>query len=229
LDLHQGLLLQEGHLQRLAELGLNEIRFDTAATGYNHLGVMANMALASRYLATVTVEIPAIPTDSELVLSSLKLWSEQGVRFLNIHELLYEPGTNSSQMPGAKVPFSTSDGHLCGFAPDSRHLTLEIMKRVMELNLELAVNDCSMQSKVRQFRGRRRLIAPLVKESFEVLEDDRFLVRGCVFNDSEIVYFPLNQLDEIRVSRPKDRFARITRRVPSSRGEPSSWVGFEEL
>ena len=47
------------------------------------------------------------------------------------------------------------DGHRSEFNPASRALTLAVMKKVQDESLPLSVNDCSMQSKIRQLRGRR--------------------------------------------------------------------------
>ena len=68
----------------------------------------------------------------------------------------------------------TADGHRSAIDPGSRALTLAVMQRVEEEGLPLAVNDCSLQSKIRQLRGRRRCLSPLVKEPHEKLVGDTF-------------------------------------------------------
>jgi pyruvate formate-lyase activating enzyme-like uncharacterized protein len=55
-----GLLAETSLLKELGRLGLDEIRFDTAATGYTHPTVLRNMAAAAESIPNVTVEIPAI-------------------------------------------------------------------------------------------------------------------------------------------------------------------------
>ncbi|MBN1991663.1 MAG: radical SAM protein, partial [Anaerolineae bacterium] len=99
-----GLLADQAFLQRLEELGLDELRFNLAATGYDHPPVMENVATAARFIPNITVEIPAIPGHAAKLLSCLVKWSEAGVKFLNLHELMYEPGTNAASMVGERQP-----------------------------------------------------------------------------------------------------------------------------
>jgi len=162
-----GLLAGEESLRRLGELGVDEVRFNLAATGYDHPVVMENLAAAAQFIPHVTVEIPAIPEHAPKLLSCLASWCALGVEFLNLHELMYEPGTNSASMPGARRAIVTADGHRSEINPDSRALTLAVMQRVCDEGLPLSVNDCSLQSKIRQLRGRRKSLAPLVKASHE--------------------------------------------------------------
>jgi pyruvate formate-lyase activating enzyme-like uncharacterized protein len=156
-----GLLATPQRLRTLAGLGLDEIRFNMAASGYNDSTVLAHLDAAAQALPNVTVEIPAIPADGPLLLDSLDEWARRGARFLNLHELLYEPGTNAATLAGERLPFVTDDGHPSALDPNSRPLTLAVMRHVLERGLPLAVNDCSLQSKLRQIRGRRRMLAAL--------------------------------------------------------------------
>jgi pyruvate formate-lyase activating enzyme-like uncharacterized protein len=225
-----GLLADEERLQRLAELGMDEIRFNLAATGYDHPSVLENVAAAARSIPNVTVEIPAIPEHSAKLLSCLLVWSELGVRFLNLHELMYEPGTNSASMPGSRWPIITSDGHRSEINPDSRALTLAVMQRVQNEGLPLAVNDCSLQSKIRQLRGRRKCLAPLVKAPHEKLVRDEVYESLCAYRGGEEVYFfHPDSVDEMRQQFPNHRCVRLVRTAPLSIRDPGQWIAFEPL
>jgi pyruvate formate-lyase activating enzyme-like uncharacterized protein len=225
-----GLLAGEPELRRLSELGVHEIRFNLAATGYDHPTVLRNLELAGRLIPNLTVEIPAIPKDAAKVLSCLARWSALGVRFLNLHELLYEPGTNSASLPGARQPIVTADGHRSAIDPGSRALTLAVMQRVQEEGLPLAVNDCSLQSKIRQLRGRRRCLAPLVKEPHERLVGDTFYESCYVYgNGGPPRAFHPDALDEMRRRYPDGQFVRLARTAPLSIGDPGRWISFETL
>ncbi len=155
-----GLLVDETSLHQLGDLGLDEIRFNAAATNYTHPHVLNNISLAAHYIPNITVEIPAIPEHSSRLLAALSEWSALGVKYINLHELMYEPGTISAEMPGKRREVILPDGHRTQINPESRLLTLAVMKKVQAENLSLAVNDCSLQSKLRQLRGRRRSLAP---------------------------------------------------------------------
>jgi pyruvate formate-lyase activating enzyme-like uncharacterized protein len=224
-----GLLAEEEHLRRLGALDVDEIRFNTAATGYNHPVVMENLRAASRLISNVTVEIPAIPGDGEKLLSCLAAWSAAGVSFLNLHELIYEPGTNSAAMPGARRTIITPDGHRTEFNPRSRDLTLTVMQRVQDEDLPLSVNDCSMQSKLRQVRGRRRSLAPLTKAPHERLVDDRVLESLCAYQGKEVRCFHPKELETMRRQYPDHRFVRLVRTAPLSLYEDGRWIVFEQL
>ena len=224
-----GLLANEESLRRLGELGVDEIRFNTAATGYDRPTVMGNLASAARFIPNVTVEIPAIPEHAPKLLSCLAEWCALGVRFLNLHELIYEPGTNSASMPGARQAIITADGHRTEFNPDSRGLTLAVMKRVQDENLPLSVNDCSMQSKIRQLRGRRRSLAPLVKAPHERLVDAQVYESYCAYRGEEVYFFHPDSIHEMRQRYPDYQFVRLARTAPLSLSDRGRWVAFEEL
>lgn len=225
-----GLLADEQKLGRLAELGVNEIRFNLAASGYDHPMVMENLAAASRLIPTLTVEIPAIPAHAAKILSCLADWSTLGVRFLNLHELMYEPGTNSGSMPGARQPIVTADGHWSEINPGSRSLTLDVMRRVQDEGLPLAVNDCSLQSKIRQLRGRRRSLVPLVKEPHEKLIGAEVYESYCAYRGgAEVHFFHPDVLDEMRRRYPNREFVRLVRTAPLSIRDPGKWIAFEPL
>jgi pyruvate formate-lyase activating enzyme-like uncharacterized protein len=70
-------------LARLREAGLNEIRLDLSARRYD----LSPLALARKYIPTVTVEIPAIPEDFGLVKGLLGRLEARGVKYLNLHQL----------------------------------------------------------------------------------------------------------------------------------------------
>jgi hypothetical protein len=225
-----GLLANEESVRRLGELGVDEIRFNTAATGYDHPTVMENLAAAVRFVPNVTVEIPAIPEHATKLLACLADWCALGVRFLNLHELMYEPGTNSASMAGARRAIITADGHRTEINPESRALTLAVMKKVQDEGLPLSVNDCSMQSKIRQLRGRRRSLAPLVKAPHERLVEDRVYESCCAYRDDEKVhFFHPHVIHEMRQKYPDYQFVRLVRSAPLSLQDSGRWIAFEEI
>jgi pyruvate formate-lyase activating enzyme-like uncharacterized protein len=223
-----GLLASEEHVRRLGALGVDEIRFNMAATGYDHPTVMQNLATAARCIPNVTVEIPAIPEHAPKLLSCLADWCALGIRFLNLHELIYEPGTNSASMAGARRVIITGDGHRTEFNPESRELALAVMRRVQDEGLSLAVNDCSMQSKLRQLRGRRRSLAPLVKAPHERLVEDQTYESYCAYrNGEDCRFFHPDYVRKARRQHPDYRFVRLARTAPLSIDVGEKWIVFE--
>ena len=238
-----GLLASAEHLRRLGELGVDEVRFNTAATGYDCPQVVRNMAAAARLIPNVTIEIPAIPEHAARLLSCLADWCALGVRFLNLHELMYEPGTNSAAMPGPRQDVVTADGHRSAVHPRSRALTLAVMERVQEKGLPLAVNDCSLQSKLRQVRGRRRNLAPLVSAPYEKLIADQAYESCCAYlrrsrlqavrppdtAGQEVHFFHPDALEAMRQRYPGHAFVRLVRTAPLSLQDRGRWIVFEKL
>ena len=223
-----GLLADEETLRRLGELGVDEIRFNAAASGYDHPTLIRNMSAAARLVAGVTVEIPAIPAHGPRLLASLKRWCSAGVKYLNLHELLCEPGTNSAGLPGR--PVITEDLHVTAIDPASRRLTLEVMEMVAREGLPLSVNDCSLQSKLRQVRGRRRCLAPLTRAPWEMAVGDSVYETTCAFvDDIGYRFFRPDQADQMRARYPGHSFVRLARTAPLSLADPGRWVVFEAI
>jgi pyruvate formate-lyase activating enzyme-like uncharacterized protein len=224
-----GLLADKTILQELGNLGLDEIRFNAAASNYDHPTVMKNLTAAVRSIPNVTVEIPAIPEHAAKLLSCLQEWSARGVRYLNLHELIYEPGTLSASMAGKRQLVRLPDGHQNEINPDSRLLTFEVMKKVAKDGLPLAVNDCSLQSKLLQIRGRRRNLSLLTKKPSEKLMGDEILESFCVYQDeSDYQFIHPDFLPEIRSQQPAYKVVRIVREAPLVLNAKPRWIAFEE-
>ena len=235
-----GALVTTALLERLADAGLDELRFNVAATGYADEHVELMLAEAAERLSAVTVEVPAIPADRESILGSLGRWAERGVRYLNLHELVYEDGTNSGTLPGERAPVVMPDGHRCETDPRSEAVALEVIERVAAEGLPLGVNDCSLRNKARQLRGRRRMLAPFTLERHEQLRDD-----GCaecavlypesggpaaIAPDTPAEFASLSEWERrLAVKPPGWRAARAVRLLPLDLDGTGEWVAFEPL
>jgi pyruvate formate-lyase activating enzyme-like uncharacterized protein len=78
-----GILLDKEKLLKLQAAGLDEIRFDIGAVGYD----VSKAKLAVKYIKTVTIEIPAVPTAEEKLLRLLPQIKAAGIKYLNLHQL----------------------------------------------------------------------------------------------------------------------------------------------
>jgi pyruvate formate-lyase activating enzyme-like uncharacterized protein len=78
-----GDLADEGLLRRLREAGLDEIRINIAARGYD----LEPVARARGFIPVVTIEIPAIPEDVETVKAALLRLDAAGVDYVNLIQL----------------------------------------------------------------------------------------------------------------------------------------------
>ena len=91
-DLHlwlytNGTMLTADLCRQLRDAGLNEIRFDLGAVRYN----LKKLRLAVGCIPTVTVEIPAVPEDEQLLKIKMVEMAEGGVDHLNLHQMRLTP------------------------------------------------------------------------------------------------------------------------------------------
>ncbi len=144
-----GDLVTAQKLSSLKEAGLNEIRFDIAANDYD----LTAVAKAVEFIDTVSVEIPAIPEDSDKLKSILIEMEEIGVKYLNLHQLM-------------KTEYNSEHLNQRGYSPvneerypdntpilESELTALEILKYGIEMKSGLGINYCSRCYKER-FQGR---------------------------------------------------------------------------
>ena len=163
-----GKLLSEGVLRQLKEAGLDEIRFNIAATQYS----LGNIPEAVRSIPYVTVEIPAIPEDFELMKRKLLEMAQCGVQFLNLHQLRLTPYNtqrllqrNYTFLHGEKVTVL-----------ESELTALRLLEYAGKKKLPLAVNYCSFVYKNRFSRlGARKRGALLIKKSFEDITENGYI------------------------------------------------------
>ena len=215
--------------RRLREAGLNELRFNMAATGYSHPLVLDNIAKASDFFSDLTVEIPVIPEDVPRILEALPLWTASGITRLNLHELVYDSGSASGTMPGHRVKIRMRDGHACEYNPDSRGGVLAIVEELRRRGIPLSVNYCSLASKELQMQGRRRRASAHTLLVGETLTGDDAAERFCLFDAKQVLgYFGMSDLPARMAGlRPGQGVARLRRLLPLSVGLPGTWIDLE--
>ena len=172
-DLHlwlytNGTLLTADLCSRLRDAGLNEIRFDLGAVRYN----LKKLRLAVGCISTVTVEIPAVPEDEELLKRKMVEMAEAGVKHLNLHQMRLTPynfGPLTERgytfLHGEKVTLLESE--LCA---------LRMVRFGLEQGIPLPVNYCSFPYKRRfQLAAARRRAALSVCTPGEVVTEPGYL------------------------------------------------------
>jgi pyruvate formate-lyase activating enzyme-like uncharacterized protein len=163
-----GILLTADLCSRLRDAGLDEIRFDLGAVRYN----LKNLRLAVGCIPTVTVEIPAVPEDEELLKRKMVEMAETGVNHLNLHQMRLTPynfGPLTERgytfLHGEKVTLLESE--LCA---------LRMVRFGLEQGIPLPVNYCSFPYKRRfQHAAARRRAALTVCVSGEVVTEPGYL------------------------------------------------------
>jgi len=151
------------------------------------------------------------------------------VKYLNLHELIYEPGSLSGSMAGERQMVILPDGHQTCINPASRDLTLAVMQKVAEEHLPLAVNDCSLQSKLLQMRGRRRSLSPFTREPYEKLVGDETLESFCLYRDERDYHFcHPDAFPEMRTRFPNYKVVKIVREAPLALKGKYKWIACED-
>lgn len=173
-----GKLVNEDKLNKLKNAGLDEIRFNISAFDYD----TQCLELATKFINTVTVEVPAIPEDFELMKKRILDMQNIGVRYLNLHQL-FPTGYNYKSYLKRKYTFLRSPA----FAILESEITaLNLIKYAADSNLNLPINYCSLIFKRRfQSRGHRRRAAPFAIKPFENETDLGYIRRFSVKGSSE--------------------------------------------
>lgn len=173
-----GLAALPQHMASLAQAGMNEIRFNIAATDYDNPTVLKHIQKACELFEHVAVEIPSIPQESPQLIAVLPRLVEFGVQYLNLHEYWL-----SARDPMIK----TASKGLCTFNltdpliydTESLANTERIIAFCQEKKLPLATNNCSIQRKERQMLHRRLNWAHRTCQSFERIAANGTLETCC--------------------------------------------------
>ncbi len=163
-----GTMLTADLCGRLRDAGLDEIRFDLGAVRYN----LKKLRLAVGCIKAVTVEIPAVPEDEELLKLKMSEMAEAGVNHLNLHQMRLTPynfGPLTERgytfLHGEKVTVLESE--LCA---------LRLVRFGLEQGIPLPVNYCSFPYKRRfQSAAARRRAALTVCGLGEVVTESGYL------------------------------------------------------
>jgi pyruvate formate-lyase activating enzyme-like uncharacterized protein len=129
-----GLLATKEALQALAEAGLNEIRFNLHASGYQ----LEPLRWAADCLPTVTVETPAVPEEEERMRGLLPVLADLGVAHVNLHDVRMTPHN---------VPRILKRNYTCLHGPRVRILeselaALRLLGHAAREQLSLGVQYC---------------------------------------------------------------------------------------
>ena len=135
-----GIIADEQHLRRLVDIGVQETRFNLAATNYSQ-NALSKVELARGILEQVAVEVPCYPPQKERLMGCLAELDRIGIDQLNLQELL---------VTDANVHTLEGEGYQSGmlfakryFLYGSRKMTYEVMRYCVEQDYSFTINDCS--------------------------------------------------------------------------------------
>lgn len=168
-----GTLAKTDLILKLRDAGLDEIRFDIGAAGYS-LGAAAN---AVGRIGHVTIEIPAIPEDFEMMKKKISEMYDSGIDFLNLHQLRLTPH-NYSNLAQRKYTYLHGE-KVTVF--ESEITALNLIRHVHENGISLPVNYCSFVYKNRfQKAAARKRSAEHIRKSYEDITGNGYIRTLCI-------------------------------------------------
>ena len=137
-----GTLATEETLKALGEAGLDELRFNLGASACSDQ-VIGNIAIAKKYIRSVGIETPMTPEFFNAFFKKKQSILATGLDFINCAELHLNEN-NISNYQGENM-YISRHGYISPIW--SRELTLKFMKTADDENWDLAVHDCSNDTK----------------------------------------------------------------------------------
>jgi pyruvate formate-lyase activating enzyme-like uncharacterized protein len=176
-------------LKKLQDAGLNEIRFDLSARKYD----LAPVVLSKEYIPTVTVEIPAIPEDFDLLKDMVGEMESAGVNFLNLHQLSASE-YNYKALSRRNYHFlhnpatSIFESELCA---------LKLLVFAREHGVQLPINYCCSAYKDRfQRRDRRTRLSRAGLKGFEEITSAGYIRSFRVRDSRDKIESMVRRLEE---------------------------------
>lgn len=184
-----GTLVTPDVLRRLADAGLDEIRFDIGATGYQ----TDRAASAVGVIDTVTVEIPAIPEERERLKEAIFRLADAGIDYLNLHQLRLTPH-NFRHLVDRPYTFLHGDKVT---VLESEWAALELIGAVEDARIGLPINYCGFAYKYRFQRAAvRRRMAPFMQGPQEEVTPAGYLRHLCLHGDPADIAVQAQRLTE---------------------------------
>ncbi len=137
-----GTLATEASLRALAEAGLDELRFNLGASDCAD-SVIANIATAKQYIPNVGIETPMTPEFHDAFFRKKQAILATNLDFINCAEL-HLNANNIDNYAGENM-YCSRLGYISPIW--SRELTLKLMKIADDEQWDIAVHDCSNDTK----------------------------------------------------------------------------------
>lgn len=152
-----GILASEKICAQLGEAGINEIRFDIGATNFK----LDAIGKARDHIQNLTIEIPAVPEETEQLKYLLQKMVDIGVTNLNLHQMRLTP-YNVKKLIRHNYTYIAAEQPI---VLESELAALEIMNFAKENNIAIGINYCSFFFKSRfQKAGFRKMMAQALGE-----------------------------------------------------------------
>lgn len=187
-----GDLLTSDGAKRLAQAGLDEIRFSVKQDDPNQLRetVLDNMKMAASYIKDVVVEMPIVPGTKEVMKDWMRRFAQNGIKGMNLLEFCFpfhsweEFHKRGFVLKNPPFDEMFDYGYSGGLAvAGSEELAFELMVWALDEGLGFGLHYCSLENKhrseIRQMNEPARNVHPI----FEFDESDFFVKTAKVFGD----------------------------------------------
>jgi pyruvate formate-lyase activating enzyme-like uncharacterized protein len=171
-----GLAVDRNKLEELAAAGMDEIRFNIAATGYLSDSIWKKIKIARELFPYVTIEIPSIKNDYESLARAVRFMEETGIDYLNLHDYI-QTGTDPDFNESPTACFQLNKTTPIEYAVSSKENTRKIDELCRQNNI-VHVNNCNMEQKEIQMLQRRIMMGNI----FNNPEYDSMTADGIVYN-----------------------------------------------
>lgn len=137
-----GVFATEENLKRLANAGLDEIRFDLAADDYSQQ-VLDNLKTAVRLIPSVGIEVPVLVEQYSNLIKAIDFADSIGVKYLNLHDLYINNTINKDGLGGYILSYDKISG-IQRDIHSSTILIYKIFRYIKDHNLHIIPNDCTL-------------------------------------------------------------------------------------
>lgn len=168
-----GFVLDEDKMRIIALLGLNELRFNIAASNYNSTFILEKIESAAEIFDCVAVEVPSIPEDYPKLEKVLDVLNTIRVKYLNLHEYILVGADATVTAEGAT--FLLNKESAVRYDPRSLSNSERIAAYCRDHGFRLVVNSCTMEKKELQMQQRRLVMGQMLHQSSDKLTDEGML------------------------------------------------------
>ena len=181
-----GILADKEKFQKLADAGLNEVRFDIGATNFK----LDKIGFAKGIIPNITIEIPSVPEEKETIKQLLPEMINTGVINLNLHQLRLTKH-NAPNLLKRNYTYLHAEQPI---VLESELAALEILNYAKTNQLEIGINYCSFFFKNRfQKAGFRRQIANVLANPDSEITEKGFIRE---INENKIGYKTITFSDD---------------------------------
>jgi pyruvate formate-lyase activating enzyme-like uncharacterized protein len=188
-----GINVTEDQLKHVAGAGMDEIRFNIAATGYVSEQVLKIISIARKMFPYVSVEIPSIKQDYLLLSLALPILNQIGVDYLNLHDyILTKPEIKPQEEKIGR--FILNKVIQIEYMPSSRQNTQNIAEFCDNEMFTFKINHCSLEKKEIQMLNRRLVTGQVFSDK----SYDFFSKEGLLYN---FFCIPENDFNEKKIEK----------------------------